>query len=1156
MKKHFAAVLAALQILLVPGSHAYAAAFTQSAAAAPASLVPASAVVIPFSQLPSLPLELQKTLTGPSVNTPALPAPSQALQNQDAQFRRENSVQDAVVPVAQDEVHPSGQVREFKDTAAASSAVNAVAAAAALQKDGSSDQSARESDVHGAAVMFDNAKASDSGLERAPVDIRMTPEQEAALSPSQRTLAAKLMEALGPNIFYWKNFPVRLPSTVFSEDAGRIIDVKDLFKAPTSDEVYRLGTSEDGKGPRLSAEQLAQIKKNGTFDVPSVDYPGQPHIWKLGGLLQKGQEAIRETLLRHQAAALEQVIVGIPDRVWKADRLFSVRGGLQNLREGFTDALSLFIGFPETHPREDVEEAIEKARRQYVLEMAERGSDTRLYDAKLMAEASSVVYDIARSSSEEWEKRSADVQAAIEKELKDKGVAAEQVPQLLADRMVEAQNQAFFDAILASPTLGKLSPGLGGLLVEHARAELLVRRAAQDLQRETAAFAAKTLVELEARFPVRSRIRAWLTEQARAASEKQFMDRARNLQADLPAMLRKAGLAREAYFLELDISFYNYEEGALRARLEGERETNAAFEHHRIIWRPSKWKVEKWTSPDGDVHLYTLNTLQTIRVESKDWGWRLRNMFVRMWTWTNNAAHLLIFENLVNGPLGWRSLLGDEPFLYRWTAQTGIVELEGPARGTLRSRVKGFYTQRRAILDDFGQRKNYGLLGKGVKRFFLGFYTDLGLAALIPAATIAGQITLTLLNTAASSALAITAWIWGPAAAVIAWLCQAAVFDFEGTHYGRSRWLKGLGQAGGWGVGLAGLFAASFFISIPAWALWLAPVPMLAALNPRLFPLLGAAKKAAILGVGNILAGAAGTVLHGGASIAAIASGAARTGLRTPWDAAMRVVLSRRGRIPSGDERFVVYRIAGPGLSSEYFFQVSPDLVLVALQAGLESSALGLYDADASELIRLPRRTFEEALAALDAVTGRRGGYEEKSPAFSQLSEHEKAQLSDLKRAVAERAQLYDRLLGMPKGQRVKLAAREYEPTLQKAVVLTKNFHEKLFKDSGWDADKVRAFWKQSGLAQNDWEGLARTRLEGIFGESVLLPLEETDKDLKIEVQAPGLGDFAAAIAKGILPEDAAAVRLTGRGRANVLPEPRVARIDPGMVTRLLQPIE
>jgi len=58
--------------------------------------------------------------------------------------------------------------------------------------------------------------------------------------------------------------------------------------------------------------------------------------------------------------------------------------------------------------------------------------------------------------------------------------------------------------------------------------------------------------------------------------------------------------------------------------------------------------------------------------------------------------------------------------------------------------------------------------------------------------------------------------------------------------------------------------------------------------------------------------------------------GVLRRGLRSVWDAfVFHAVIKKRGLIPSRDG-FTVRRIAGPGLASSYFFQVSCRRVCLA----------------------------------------------------------------------------------------------------------------------------------------------------------------------------------------------------------------------------------
>ena len=63
-----------------------------------------------------------------------------------------------------------------------------------------------------------------------------------------------------------------------------------------------------------------------------------------------------------------------------------------------------------------------------------------------------------------------------------------------------------------------------------------------------------------------------------------------------------------------------------------------------------------------------------------------------------------------------------------------------------------------------------------------------------------------------------------------------------------------------------------------------------------------------------------------------------------------------------------------------------------------------------------------------------------------------------------------------------------------------------------------------------------------MFGDGFLVPLEQTDKSLRIDVHAPQLRDYARGLEEGIMPEDLASVTLSGLGQA-VPGEPAIPRL-------------
>lgn len=63
------------------------------------------------------------------------------------------------------------------------------------------------------------------------------------------------------------------------------------------------------------------------FEVPSRHFPGQTHVWRVSGWLQRGRERAREELYHHIARALALVVVTARDRLLRREPLSAIAGG-------------------------------------------------------------------------------------------------------------------------------------------------------------------------------------------------------------------------------------------------------------------------------------------------------------------------------------------------------------------------------------------------------------------------------------------------------------------------------------------------------------------------------------------------------------------------------------------------------------------------------------------------------------------------------------------------------------------------------------------------------------------------------------------------------------------------------------------------------------
>ena len=71
------------------------------------------------------------------------------------------------------------------------------------------------------------------------------------------------------------------------------------------------------------------------------------------------------------------------------------------------------------------------------------------------------------------------------------------------------------ERLLSEPRLEKLSPGLGKLLSEHARAVLLLQETQEELNAQFVAHIEKFRQDLIKKYSVRSRVTQWLNDRVK-----------------------------------------------------------------------------------------------------------------------------------------------------------------------------------------------------------------------------------------------------------------------------------------------------------------------------------------------------------------------------------------------------------------------------------------------------------------------------------------------------------------------------------------------------------------------------------------------------------------------------------------------------------------
>lgn len=79
------------------------------------------------------------------------------------------------------------------------------------------------------------------------------------------------------------------------------------------------------------------------FEVDSINFAGQTHRWRLSGLLQRGRDRRRETLLKDLALATRFLVVTAKARL--VSHCFSISQSLKALLTGLLRLLGKLIYF-------------------------------------------------------------------------------------------------------------------------------------------------------------------------------------------------------------------------------------------------------------------------------------------------------------------------------------------------------------------------------------------------------------------------------------------------------------------------------------------------------------------------------------------------------------------------------------------------------------------------------------------------------------------------------------------------------------------------------------------------------------------------------------------------------------------------------------------
>ncbi|XP_017770930.1 PREDICTED: uncharacterized protein LOC108558515 isoform X2 [Nicrophorus vespilloides] len=976
--------------------------------------------------------------------------------------------------------------------------------------------------------------------------------------PEVEQLVNNIKQVAEQFLYHWRTFPIILPSPVAQSDSFPTSNVtsdgslgrnkckhhlRDLFVTPSFDEldavavdskgetrkltgkqleyIRERGLHKDkyGKPKRLNFQQLDSIRRKGEFDVESLNFPGQQHKWKLSQLLQKGTERSRDSLLNDLALALRFLFVTSRNRL--VSHFFSVSQAFRGLLTGFLRILDILVGIPslqannlDTKIREErskylVAELVCRPEHEeslellcsYVRKQLRRAAtekfevtrecsqppvsvpyrylttagaelDLRLWDRTLMRRALPHVITILERETRGWFLH---FRERLIAELRAEKMPDEDIEREVNEAVMKEYLQRVYNSILSHPDIQLLGEGIAQLLVQQAQSVVLMHKAVESVQRRLSKSQEMVKSRLCSAHPVLSRIAPWLRSRLNTAELKFSIGNQWSAHEEALTLCHGQKLNQTIYFLNRDLAFMKEREPALLRELRKVKKPTRNFLWPTQIWLPTNWIVRRNFQGQSEVVPTVLSKQATsittprsdpsqpvflvekemVRTTTTRWPlWRIFNYFHRTWCWTWNA--MFFFGILIPWctPIGVRALFCMEPFMpdLELSQVNGtLFPRKSSLTSTLCSRLISLWRHISKSRTHFETKPDTGFIGKGLTRhtnrvwnyFFKGLFGTLGLVLVFPIVAI--LVTLNCLF------IAMTAMLWMPVLTLGVQIFNGLIYDLDSPELRRNRFFV-LFEAVIWNIGLQGCVQ-----------------PILALLVAFIVcPII---------------------------SLIILTGGITRYWLRLLWDTAIfHAIIKKRGRIPASDS-FVVKRIAGPGLASDYYFQITPEQALAAFEAKMEWDELAAYQSIMEATILQPQRDFAQFVEACFGSFSTQ--LAKPAGPYKVLEKEAQDLIAVLHEKLERRRRDLQTGLNISVKSKIKLATNELKIAIQQGALMLERFYPKhILPKLGCSEEQ---FWDSRALTVGDWAGLSSLLYTELFSLDILTPLDHTDTSFKLD---------------------------------------------------------
>jgi hypothetical protein len=838
-----------------------------------------------------------------------------------------------------------------------------------------------------------------------------------------------------------------------------IIELNNLAPVPSSDECDMLSKDNNGSRLKLNDMQLKILGETGRVHVKSANFRDQEHIWQISKILQKGTRNIWQSFLDDIAIACNQIYM-IPDRIYRGVKV-NIKGAFQNIWSSITELLDLFIGLKgmgrEYSDYEIQCKLAEYRRNKVVCESIEKG-----YTISDIISNKSEIFDKLREPLDKlsvvWNMES----TRRREELYDSNLPKEENAKIILEIEREQYQRNIFSIVA-----GNLDERDSKLVERLMKAMMVYDFHINEWSSNNKKAVSSYMRSIHDNHPILSRIPGFVVNK-----EKEFMERYEHEYPyrEVYGKISKDLTNQEKVLFDRNYEIMNSGEyNDLKVMLESRRVPKKSFKWNFKIWRASNWEITK--HDDCYYSRYTVKKETTLVTSTRYPFWRFYNILIGVYYLFMNINYF-IFMNLVYGKFGFRSLYGLDKFYANVVFNSATGQLEPTSEtNTWFSRVASLWYNISESRGEFESQPDTGILGKSFSRVFNLIWNYLVKGFISTPASFICHPILSVINIILSLALMLSCPLLAPLASILRYLFDIGIYDTTSISDGYN------------------IFRV---FNILIW-------------------------RFLIKGCGQFAVSIIAILAHLVLAIILCVWAHLSNGLRYLYDSVIYgIVLRYRARVPSRDG-FLVKRIQGPGLSSNYYYLVDSDLALILLQRKLEAMELKIYisqkegeiDGPLNKLMGYYRNFLDCGLRPDCALNPIKRFNETKQLLHNRLGA-----------VVRKHEENYKLNKELRSSSRIKMANSNLQVAIESGSELCRKFVVNRILPRLPKMEQQNEFWKSIDVTPNNWSEMVIKSYCNIFNNTITIPIEDVDTNgFHIEIKTERIKDLIVKLLGGKLDD-------------------------------------